>query len=74
MMAGCNERVQAQTGKPVALKRHLTAAQHDDALKSGILYTNYVRLGAPVRLLRFIVLDSLSGATGSVTVPVEKIN
>jgi VWFA-related protein len=72
-VAAYNDQGQAQAGKPVPLDLKLTAAERDQALKDGITYNRDVRLGAPVRKVRLLVLDSRLGTAGSVTVPVEKI-
>jgi VWFA-related protein len=72
-VAAYNGQGEAQAGKPTALDLKLTAAERDQALKDGITYGRDVRLGAPVRKVRLLVLDSRLGTAGSVTVPVEKI-
>ena len=72
-VAAYNEQGQAQAGNPVPLDLKLTAAERDKALKDGITYARDARLGAPVRRVRLLVLDSRLGTAGSVTIPVERI-
>jgi VWFA-related protein len=72
-VAAYNDQGQAQVGKPVPLDLKLTAAQREQALKQGMAYEMDARLGAPVRKVRLLVLDSRLGTAGSVTVPVGEI-
>jgi VWFA-related protein len=72
-VAAYNEQGEAQAGKPVPLDLKLTAAEREQALKNGIAYDRDVRLGAPVRRVRLLVLDSRLGTAGSVTMGVERI-
>jgi VWFA-related protein len=72
-VAAYNDQGQAQAAKVAPMELKLTAAQREAALKNGIAYEKDVRLGAPVRKVRLLVLDSRLGTAGSVTVPVERI-
>ena len=72
-VAAYNDQGQVQAGKMIPLDLKLTAAERDQALKAGITYDKDVRLGAPVRKVRVLVLDSRLGTAGSVTIPVERI-
>ena len=72
-VAAYNDQGQVQAGKPIPLDLKLTVAERDQALKAGITYDKDVRLGAPVRKVRVLVLDSRLGTAGSVTIPVERI-
>lgn len=72
-LAGYNQSGGIQVGQLVPLDVHLTAAQRDEALKSGIPWTQGVKVGAPVTKLRVIVLDDRLAMAGSVTVPLDKV-
>jgi hypothetical protein len=56
-----------QSGYPF----RMTAEQHRDALQNGTKISPDLALNDDVRKVRIIVCDRLSGAVGSLTVPVE---
>jgi VWFA-related protein len=72
-VAAYNDQGQAQAAKVAPLDLKFTAAQRDEVLKNGIPYEKDVRLGAPVKKVRLLVLDMRLGTAGSVTMPVEEI-
>jgi len=72
-IAAYNAEGQAQVSSVTPFDLKLTAAEREEALKNGMGYEHDVKLGAVVRRVRVIVLDSRLGTAGSVTVPMEKV-
>ena len=54
-----------------SLTLHFTPQQREDAMKNGIHYGQTVLVTSAVKKLRIVVMDCVTGAAGSLTVPVS---
>jgi VWFA-related protein len=63
----------AQASSVATLNIKLTPAQHDEALQKGLAFHQAIAIPDSVEKVRLAVVDSGSGALGSITVPVKEI-
>jgi hypothetical protein len=55
-----------------SLRLFFTPEQREDAMKNGIQLAQTTPMGSGVKRLRIVVMDCVTGAVGSLTIPVSR--